>query len=103
MKYIKIFEQMDEENWLDEESPFDQIRDLKIVWHYGEFYLQKEIKNNKIYLFNNDHNGYPISIFNLNPKFDIKKNKILILDYSGIRSKEYYEDLPKEIKDRIII
>ena len=106
MKHIKLFEQMDEEeSWWDEESPFDNIKDLRIIqFKGGSYYILKGIKGDKITLFDeNEHYDYWLKDFNMNPKVD-DDTTIYIIDALRRNYKfDYqYKNLPKEIKDRLI-
>ena len=104
MKHIKLFEQFeeDEDAWWEEESQFDRVRDLTIVKNGKNFYLAIDSDSNKISMFDASIK-YNKGAFNFNPRFNYKNDVILILnDNFGLR-KYLYEDLPKEIKDRIKI
>ena len=104
MKYIKLFEQFEEDAWWEKESPFDIIKDLELASHSGTIYLVKRISDRRVKLFD-DVETYPINIFNFNVKCN-DKSIIYICDLNigiGGESWKYYKygDLPKEIKDRI--
>ena len=99
MKHLKLYEQFDEEEaWWDEESPFDQIKDLKIVKHgENDFYLAKMIDGKNVRLYDDNRYDYKISIFDTHPIY-FDDTRITIL-YN--HEKSLLKDLPKELKDRI--
>ena len=103
MKHIKLFEQFEEDSWWEEESPFDVIKDLKIIEiGGGYYYILKRRLNDNIILFDDDTSIYSPDIFNLNP--EVHENSIIRICHPTNTPKQYlYKDLPKEIKDRLVI
>ena len=105
MRWLKLFEQFDEEeSWWNEESPFDNVESkLRIIENAGDFYLIKERKKNgNIVLFDDEKYDYQPHIFNLNPVFNEEYDLIGICDVDNTTKRYLYKDLPKEIKDRIV-
>ena len=102
MKYLKLFEQFDEEeSWWDEESPFDNFKNpMKIVKLGTSYYIAEIIDGLNVELYNDDKHIYPKTTFDMNPYYG-DKTKIYIFN----KIEGYFidfKDLPKEIKDRII-
>ena len=114
MKHLKLFEQFEdeEEPWWDEESEFDNLQDkLHILKHksfgffcigkiFGDKILLLDIVND-VSFFHTTPTDLSVSDFNLNPEFDKEKDIIYYFKKgSGVQCK--YEDLPKEIKNRLV-
>ena len=115
MKYIKLFEQFEdnEDAWWEKESQFDNIKDLKIIYNSHTFYLAQEIADGELRIFHNHHNSYDIRDFKISPKVFGDDIVIVIYDIenkygvdnmgNNLMGWKYFKlnELPKEIKDRI--
>jgi hypothetical protein len=112
MKYIKLFEQFEEESWWDEESPFDNLLPrLRIGRHGTNYYLLEDVEDPKlretykcgVRMFDisvENGGGYPTETFTYGDqvKNDTQFRIVEVNKTSYVR----YDMLPKEIKDRII-
>lgn len=106
MKYLKIYEQFDEEdNWWEEKSPFDILESkLKIVKFRNIFLLVEKIDyDGRITAYNNHKINLKMEECEFFPINNINKNIIVRLYKKGVIYNEFtLKELPKEILDRII-